>query len=74
MCFVVALFFFKKSARDLNPDQAALLAAVLPNPLIYKMEAPVSKITKRQRWIKHQMHLWDNKIDYDNPNTPKKDK
>lgn len=69
-----AQHFFKKSARDLNPDQAALLAAVLPNPLIYKVEAPTSKITKRQRWIKHQMHMWDNKIDYDNPNTPKKDK
>ncbi len=69
-----ARHFFKKSARELNPDQAALLASVLPNPLIYKVEAPVAKITKRQRWIKHQMHLWDNRIDYENPNTPKKDK
>ncbi|HND89954.1 MAG TPA: hypothetical protein PK971_16595, partial [Saprospiraceae bacterium] len=57
--------------RDLNPDQAALMAAVLPNPLIYKIEAPSPKITKRQRWIKRQMHLWDNRIDFDNPNTPK---
>lgn len=66
-----AQHYFRKNARDLNPDQAALMAAVLPNPLVYKMEAPTAKITKRQRWIKRQMYLWDNKIDYDNPNTPK---
>lgn len=66
-----ARHFFNKSARDLNPDQAALMAAVLPKPLIYKIESPSAKITKRQRWIKRQMHLWDNRIDFDNPNTPK---
>ncbi len=68
-----AQHFFKKPAKDLNRKEAALLAAVLPNPLVYKVESPSGQTTERQRWIIRQMRMWGGKIDYDDPNTPGKD-
>ncbi|MEM7209635.1 MAG: monofunctional biosynthetic peptidoglycan transglycosylase [Pseudomonadota bacterium] len=44
-------FFFAKSARELTRWEAALLAAVLPNPVIYRVNAPSRYVTERQRWI-----------------------
>jgi monofunctional glycosyltransferase len=64
--------FFHKKARDLNRNEAALLAAVLPNPLIYKVENPAGETRKRQQWIMSQMRRWGGEIDYDDPNTPGK--
>src|SRR5699024_979370 len=48
-------FYFNKSAAKLTSSQAALLAAVLPNPLIYKANKPSSYVQSRQRWILRQM-------------------
>jgi len=48
--------FFSKSARQLNREEAALLAAVLPNPRYYRVDAPSSYIRRRQAWILQQMH------------------
>ncbi len=67
-----ARYYFKKSAKDLNRQESALLASVLPNPLIYKVDNPSSKVRERQQWVLSQMRMWGGKIDYDTPNTPKK--
>ncbi len=69
-----AQFYFKKSALQINRQEAALLASVLPNPFIYKVDQPSGKVRERQQWILGQMRMWGGKIDYDDPNTPKKDK
>ena len=47
--------FFGKSAAQLGPEEAALLAAVLPNPLHYRVDAPSAYVRERQRWILKQM-------------------
>ncbi|EKT59995.1 monofunctional biosynthetic peptidoglycan transglycosylase [Providencia sneebia] len=49
--------FFKKSANQLTMQEAALLAAVLPNPHLYSVKSPSSYVLKRQAWILKQMHL-----------------
>lgn len=49
--------FFNKPAARLNRAEAALLAAVLPAPTIYKVEAPSAYIRQRQFWILWQMRL-----------------
>lgn len=64
--------FFGKNATELNRDEAAMLAAVLPNPIIYKVEAPNATVREKQQWIKRQMRMWGGKIDFDDPNTPKR--
>lgn len=48
--------FFNKPAGRLNREEAALLAAVLPNPLRYQVEAPSAQVRQRQRWILGQMN------------------
>jgi monofunctional biosynthetic peptidoglycan transglycosylase len=47
--------FFNKSAAELAVGEAARLAAVLPNPLRYRVDKPSSHVLKRQRWIERQM-------------------
>lgn len=47
--------FFGKPASQLNRQEAALLAAVLPNPLLYPVNAPSQYVRKRQAWILEQM-------------------
>lgn len=47
--------YFGVSAARLNPAQAALLAAVLPNPIRYRVDAPSSSVRQRQLWILRQM-------------------
>lgn len=46
---------FGKSAKQLRPQEAALLAAVLPNPHRFKASAPSPYILGRQAWILNQM-------------------
>lgn len=48
--------FFSKSAARLTRQEAALLAAVLPNPLRFKVNRPSPYIYKRQQWILKQMN------------------
>lgn len=67
-----AKHFFGKPAKTINRQEAALLASVLPNPLIFKVDQPSPDVRKRQQWILSQMRMWGGKIDYDDPNTPKK--
>ncbi|MCI7718949.1 monofunctional biosynthetic peptidoglycan transglycosylase [[Pasteurella] aerogenes] len=49
-------YFFKKSAKNLSREEAALLASVLPNPLIFKVNKPSAYVKKKQRWILRQMN------------------
>ncbi|QXX81300.1 monofunctional biosynthetic peptidoglycan transglycosylase [Providencia sp. R33] len=49
--------FFNKPASKLSMSEAALLAAVLPNPHRYSVKSPSSYVLKRQAWILNQMHL-----------------
>ena len=50
-----AQHYFKKSARKLTQAEAALLAAVLPNPIRFKVNAPSGYVIQRQHWILRQM-------------------
>ena len=47
--------FFGKPAKRLTPSEAALLAAVLPNPHKFHANAPSEYIRGRQAWILSQM-------------------
>lgn len=50
-----ALRYFHKPASRLTMSEAALLAAVLPNPLRFKASAPSGYVRSRQAWILRQM-------------------
>lgn len=50
-----ARHYFNKPASQLSASQAALLAAVLPNPLRFKADAPSGYVRTRQAWILRQM-------------------
>jgi monofunctional biosynthetic peptidoglycan transglycosylase len=47
--------YFKTSAAKLTKSQAALLAAVLPNPHRLLVKAPSAYVRGRQQWILRQM-------------------
>ncbi|WP_412175886.1 monofunctional biosynthetic peptidoglycan transglycosylase [Enterobacter sp.] len=47
--------YFHKPASRLTMSEAALLAAVLPNPLRFKADAPSGYVHSRQAWIMRQM-------------------
>jgi len=47
--------FFARPADAINREQAALLAAVLPNPHRYRVESPSSYVLERRDWILQQM-------------------
>lgn len=48
--------FFQVSAQSLTAAEAALLAAVLPGPELYSLEAPSGEVLDRQNWILTQMN------------------
>ncbi len=47
--------YFGKSAKDINKREAALLAAVLPNPRRWSPAEPTKYINKRARFISSRM-------------------
>ena len=47
--------YFGIHAKQLNPTQAALLAATLPNPVLLKAASPSNYVLKRRNWILRQM-------------------
>ncbi|MDX2174313.1 MAG: monofunctional biosynthetic peptidoglycan transglycosylase [Bacteroidota bacterium] len=63
-----AQFWFKKSAANLNKDESAAIASILPNPLKYIANPPSTYISKRKTWVKQQMSFWGNQLDYDKYN------
>ena len=46
--------FFRTTPDRLDAQQAALLAAVLPNPLRFKVDKPSAYVMRRVAWIRHQ--------------------
>jgi monofunctional biosynthetic peptidoglycan transglycosylase len=50
-----SLRYFRKPAAKLSPEEAALLAAVLPDPLRLKAGNPSSYVEERRAWILKQM-------------------
>lgn len=64
--------FFRKPAKNLSSYEAALMAAVLPSPLKRSVARPSNLVRRRQAWIVSQMRMWGGKIDFDEPNTPRK--
>lgn len=47
--------YFHKPASQLTASEAALLAAVLPNPIRFRADAPSGYVRSRQAWILRQM-------------------
>ena len=47
--------YFHKPASRLTMSEAALLAAVLPNPIRFRADAPSGYVRSRQAWIVRQM-------------------
>ncbi len=47
--------YFGIPAKQLNASQAAMLAATLPNPHIYKADKPTPYLLERKTWIMKQM-------------------
>ncbi len=47
--------YFGKSAKTLSAEQAALIAAVLPNPVLMSPTKPSGYINRRKQWITGQM-------------------
>jgi len=47
--------FFAKPPSSLSHSEAALLAAVLPNPIALRVDRPSDYVRERQRWISGQM-------------------
>jgi monofunctional biosynthetic peptidoglycan transglycosylase len=56
--------FFGGRAEGLNTSQAALLAAVLPNPQRLRAAQPSAYVRSRQAWIVTQMRLLDTRGHY----------
>lgn len=48
-------YYFDKNAKQLNRYEAALLAAVLPNPVEFSVNSPSQYTRERQRWILRQI-------------------
>jgi monofunctional biosynthetic peptidoglycan transglycosylase len=47
--------FFDRPVATLNRSQAALLAAVLPNPIHYQVQSPSARVRRKAAWIEQQM-------------------
>ena len=47
--------FFEINADELHLSESALMAAVLPNPILYQIGAPSTKVFRKKNWIIKQM-------------------
>ena len=56
--------FYGVHAKDLSTQQAALLAAVLPNPHRLRVDKPSDYVRERQSWIVQQMQLLETRGHY----------
>ena len=48
--------YYNKPAAKLNRNEAAMIAAVLPNPIRWSPKKPTPYIIGRQAWILKQMN------------------
>ena len=53
---IASLAYYKKPPSKLTINQAALLAAVLPNPIRYSAVKPSGYVRGRQNWIIRQIN------------------
>lgn len=53
-----AHYYFQKSASELTPSQAALLAGCLPNPRVMDPGGPNRRLRGRQKMILSRMQRW----------------
>ena len=51
-----AQYYYKKSAVDLSPTQAATIAAILPNPCRWSASKPTGYIVQKRNWILRNMN------------------
>jgi monofunctional biosynthetic peptidoglycan transglycosylase len=58
-------FYFKKDAKKLNKSEAALIAAILPNPEKRNAAKPTRYISGRKTWIMGQMNNLEGEIEFD---------
>jgi monofunctional glycosyltransferase len=63
-----ARFWFGKPASRLSKNEAAAIAAILPNPRRYSANPPGPYVARRKAWISQQMSFWGNQIDYEKYN------
>lgn len=56
--------YFGTSAAVLDASEAALLAAVLPNPKVLSAARPSAYVRERQAWIESQVRLLDSRGHY----------
>ena len=52
--------WFNKSAKNLTKAEAAAIAAILPNPRVYKAKNSSRYIERRKNAIKRQMNFYTN--------------
>lgn len=50
-----AQYYYHRSAAHLTEQQAARLAAILPNPLVFHANRPSGYVLRREHWILQQM-------------------
>jgi len=55
--------YFNKPALNLSRQEAAMIAACLPNPVLYKVKPASSYVHYRSGWIMRQMNNLDNDPD-----------
>ncbi len=48
-------YWYKRPVAQMNDDQSARLAAILPNPWVYQAQPPTDYVRERARWIRQQM-------------------
>ncbi|AJR03069.1 monofunctional biosynthetic peptidoglycan transglycosylase [Siansivirga zeaxanthinifaciens] len=60
-----SLYWFKKPAAKLTKQEAAAIAAILPNPLRYKARPATPYIQGRKAWIMRQMGFWGGVLNYE---------
>lgn len=53
-----AQYWFKKSAANLNAQEAAAIVAILPSPRRYRANPASAYIQKRKQWIVRQMQFY----------------
>lgn len=58
--------YFDKPAKNLSRQEAAMIAACLPNPKRYKVKPPSSYISLRSLWIMRQMDFLEPDPDIQN--------
>ncbi|MBK7691173.1 MAG: monofunctional biosynthetic peptidoglycan transglycosylase [Bacteroidetes bacterium] len=51
-----ARHYFKKDAKDLSKNEAAWIAAILPNPIVFHIKNPAPIIVRKHQWILRQMN------------------